>query len=240
MAGLQNDMLMWLMNEAKGVERSVEGLARRLLLVNFAAIHSTSLTYTQALYRLLANPEHIEPLRQEIDAVIAEEGWTKAGIDKMHKVDSFLRESQRVDGLNLLSMTRLALRPFTFSNGVTVPAGTLVSVPASAIHADERNYSNPDKFDGFRFSRLRESEGGTATSRYQTVSTSTEHLAFGLGRHTCPGRFFAVNEVKALFAHIVATYDVKFEDGKGAPQDVCIAALRFPAKANVMFRARRK
>ena len=39
----QNDMLMWLMSEAKGVERSLEGVARRLLLVNFAAIHSTSL-----------------------------------------------------------------------------------------------------------------------------------------------------------------------------------------------------
>ena len=39
----QNDMLMWFMSEAKGVERSVEGVARRLLLVNFAAIHSTSL-----------------------------------------------------------------------------------------------------------------------------------------------------------------------------------------------------
>ena len=30
-----------------------------------------------------------------------------------------------------------------------------------------------------------------------------------------PGRFFAVNEIKALIAHIVATYDVKFEEGKG-------------------------
>jgi hypothetical protein len=39
----QNDMLMWLMSEAKGVERSLEGLARRLLMVNFAAIFTTSL-----------------------------------------------------------------------------------------------------------------------------------------------------------------------------------------------------
>jgi len=31
------------MSEAKGVERSPEGLARRLLLVNFAAINATSL-----------------------------------------------------------------------------------------------------------------------------------------------------------------------------------------------------
>jgi Cytochrome P450 len=55
------------------------------------------------LYRLLANPEYTEPLRKEIDAVIAEEGWTKAGMDKMHKIDSFLRETQRLDGLGLCS-----------------------------------------------------------------------------------------------------------------------------------------
>ncbi|KAF8467570.1 cytochrome P450 [Russula ochroleuca] len=235
-----NDMLMWLMSEAKGVERSVEGLARRLLTVNFAAIHSTSLTFTQVLYRLLANPEYVEPLRQEVDAVI-KEGWTKAGIDKMHKIDSFLRETQRIDGLGLLAVSRLALRPFTFSNGVTVPAGTLVSIPASTTHTDERIYPNPDEFDGFRFAKLRESgEEDTMTSRYQTVSTSSEHLAFGIGRHTCPGRFFAVNEVKALFAHIVSTYDVKFEEGKGVPRELCIAGLRFPGNSNVMFRTRQK
>ena len=34
---------MVLMGEAKGVERSVEGVARRMLLVNGASIHSTSL-----------------------------------------------------------------------------------------------------------------------------------------------------------------------------------------------------
>ena len=42
-ARLQNDMLMWLMSEAKGVERSLEGLARRMLAVNFTAIHTTSI-----------------------------------------------------------------------------------------------------------------------------------------------------------------------------------------------------
>ena len=41
-AEAQNDMLMWLMNEAKGAERSLGGLARRMLAVNIAAIHTTS------------------------------------------------------------------------------------------------------------------------------------------------------------------------------------------------------
>jgi cytochrome P450 len=81
-------------------------------------------------------------------------------------------------------MTRLAKRPFTFSNGVTVPAGTLVAVPSCASLRDEEVYPNPEEFDGFRFSKLRERDGDATTSRYQVVSTSTEHLAFGLGRHT--------------------------------------------------------
>jgi hypothetical protein len=51
------------------------------------------------LYRLLSNPKYLGPLRQEIEAVTGEEGWTKAGLDKMYKLDSFLRETQRIDGI---------------------------------------------------------------------------------------------------------------------------------------------
>jgi hypothetical protein len=46
----QNDMLMWLMSEAKGVERSVDGVARRLLFINFASIHTTSLASDDILF----------------------------------------------------------------------------------------------------------------------------------------------------------------------------------------------
>ncbi len=66
---------------------------------------------TQVLYRLLAYPEYIEPLRQEVDAVISEEGWTKAGIDKMHKIDSFLCETQRLDGITLRSLGSFSSTP---------------------------------------------------------------------------------------------------------------------------------
>jgi cytochrome P450 len=157
---------------------------------------------TQALCRLLSNPGYIEPLRQEADSVIAEEGWTKAGMDKLHKLDSFLRETQRIDSLgiglsdslhNNLSliynfqlealMNRIALHPFTFSNGVTIPAGTRVAAPSSAIHMDEEIYPNPERFDGFRFLKPSESERGVAEARYQAVSMSSEYMPFGFGPH---------------------------------------------------------
>lgn len=234
-----NDLLMGFMNAAKGVERSVEGFARRLLVVNFAGIHSTALTATHVLYRLLANPEYLEPLREEVDAVIEEEGWTKAGMDKLYKIDSFVRETQRLDGFAILPTSRLVLRPFTFSNGVTIPAGAIVSIPASSIHKEERVYSNPDEFDGFRFEKLRKNDQDT-TTRYQSVATSNDYFPFGIGRYTCPGRFLATNEIKALFAYIIKTYDVKFEEGKGVPRGSGFAQVRIPASANVMFRIRQK
>ncbi len=53
--------------------------------------------FTQVLYRLLDNPEYIEPLRREVEAIVAEDGWTKAAMDKMYKIDSFIRETQRID-----------------------------------------------------------------------------------------------------------------------------------------------
>jgi hypothetical protein len=46
--------------------------------------------------------------------------------------------------------------------------------------------------------------------------------------------------MKAILAHIVATYDIGFEEGKGVPREICIAGMHFPKTSNVMFRTRQK
>ena len=156
---------------------------------------------TGALYCLLSNPDYIEPLRHEVETVVAEEGWTKAAMDKMYKIDSFVRECMRTRNAGIcplippakplllilyflfpVKVSRLALRPFTFSNGVTVPAGTLIAAPSDSIHNDGDIYPNPEEFDGFRFAKLRE-RNGVAVAGYQATSTSVEYLPFSYGRH---------------------------------------------------------
>jgi hypothetical protein len=122
---------------------------------------------------------------------------------------------------------------------------------------DEEIYPNPEEFDGFRFAKLRE-RNVDAMARHQALSTSVDHLTFGYGRHAwcvfgsflpqpfavthtfsiSPGRFFAANEVKAFLAHIVVTYDIKFEEGEQAPPPLYIGSMRVPREANVMFRKR--
>jgi hypothetical protein len=44
--------------------------------------------------------------------------------------------------------------------------------------------------------------------------------------------------MKALLAHILVTYDVKFEDGKGVPPERHLGPFRVPRNANLLFRKR--
>ncbi|KAL2417885.1 Cytochrome P450 monooxygenase [Exophiala dermatitidis] len=43
----------------------------------------------------------------------------------------------------------------------------------------------------------------------QFIATSPTYLGFGHGRHACPGRFFAANELKLLMAYLLTRYDVR-------------------------------
>ena len=73
-------------------------------------------------------------------------------------------------------------------------------------------------------------------SRFMTPDLTSHNYYFALS----PGRFFAVNEAKALFAYIIVTYDFKFEEGQGVPPMSCVGELRSRPGANVMFRTRQK
>ena len=46
--------------------------------------------------------------------------------------------------------------------------------------------------------------------------------------------------MKGLLAYIIATYDLKFDEGQSALRGSRIAGVRIPANAKVMFRARQK
>ncbi|KAI9291820.1 putative cytochrome P450, partial [Neoconidiobolus thromboides FSU 785] len=39
-------------------------------------------------------------------------------------------------------------------------------------------------------------------------------LNFGMGRHACPGRFFAVQEITSLVSTLLQKYRIETKDGK--------------------------
>jgi cytochrome P450 len=46
------------------------------------------------------------------------------------------------------------------------------------------------------------------------VTVTKDFMAFGYGRHACPGRFFAANEIKLIMARILLDYDLKMPGDK--------------------------
>ncbi|KAH7012740.1 cytochrome P450 [Microdochium trichocladiopsis] len=215
-----DDMLEWILDaQSKFTDECSQNIAKVQLGLSFAAIHTTTLTATNALYDLVALPDFIDELREEAKKALAEnEGvFTSAALQSMKKMDSFLKETLRLHPATMASFQRKVLQTFSLSNGQVIPAGVTIEVPAVSVNSDPEIFPNPDKFDPLRFYKLREtakdsgSVEGAALNQF--VSVSQNSLTFGFGRHTCPGRFFAANEIKMILVNAVLRYDFKMPDG---------------------------
>lgn len=135
--------------------------------------------------------------------------------------------------LFLVWLPRLVLQPFTFSNGAYLPPGTVVAIAVQPVHTDDSNYSSPLSFEPFR--HLDETRKENLGRKVDMTATHVDYLSFGNGRHACPGRFFAANQVKLMLAILVTTYDVALEaSGKQTHRQPASANLR----AKFLFRRR--
>ncbi|KAF5347217.1 hypothetical protein D9758_011089 [Tetrapyrgos nigripes] len=192
-----NDYIQWCMDAEQNAplsqRTSIEDLTVRVLAVNFAAVHTTS-AFTYALFNLAAHPEIVDPLRKEVEHVLEREGWSKVGMVQMKLLDSFLKESERMNGVGATGLPRKVLKDFTFSNGTTVPAGSSIVAAVWAIQRDDKLYPNGNEFNPYRFFDKRSQEGEAI--KHQLVTPTLEWVLFGQGKHACPGRFFASAELK--------------------------------------------
>ncbi|KAI5993485.1 cytochrome P450 [Pisolithus albus] len=208
-----NDILQWLIDEKQ--ESSTRQATADPARVNYQLLDSCASfpqsttnmfwqTFTQALYNLPAYPRYVGPLREEVDAIIRERGWTKEAIASMRKVDSFLAETQRLKGVltcrclaarryregdipcpSFSQHAKKAMKDPTLSDRTFVPKGTHLCVPTYVVHRDGAVYDNPGVFNPFRFSRL--CDDGDASARHQMAGVTQDHFPFGFGKHVWYG-----------------------------------------------------
>ncbi|KAL4936871.1 cytochrome P450 [Aspergillus oleicola] len=225
--------ISWMVKRHHDSKTAAERASINQMVLSFVALHTTSMTAASVLLDLAERPEYMEPLREEISMVISEDGWktaknglrhmSKLSFQKMSRLDSFIKESQRVHPLNLVEGWRAVRKEFTFANGLKVPRGAQLAWPLWGLYNSSftpvlsPSYNagagnpGPEIFDGFRFSKLRDchSPGG---QKHSAVSTSEDSLNFGHGPHACPGRFFAIHEIKTLVVNILVDYDIRIKD----------------------------
>ncbi|KAL0260205.1 hypothetical protein SLS55_003889 [Diplodia seriata] len=115
----------------------------------------------------------------------------------MPKLDSFMKETLRLYPLQFANFQRKVLKPFSLSTGQLIPASTVIEVPTMAVSLDASRFPHPHRFDPWRFWRLRTAPGADPTG-HQFATVAADGTNFGWGRHACPGRWFAANEIKML------------------------------------------
>jgi cytochrome P450 len=100
-------------------------------------------------------------------------------------------------------MTRRALADVKLPTGDILPEGARIATSTS-LHHDASHYDDPMVFKGHRFIEWRGTDRENASN---LVSTGLASLGFGHGKHACPGRFFASNEIKVALCHLLMKYD---------------------------------
>jgi cytochrome P450 len=114
-----------------------------------------------------------------------------------HRIPDFIEEVLRTQTPARVNF-RLARRTAEIA-GVTVPAGTVVTVALGAANRDPRHFEEPDEF------RL-----GRANVR--------DHIAFGRGLHACPGAPWARLEAQITLERFLArTSEIRISEAAHGP-----------------------
>ncbi|KAG9230925.1 cytochrome P450 [Amylocarpus encephaloides] len=189
-------------------------ITHEMIQLLWAAGHSPGSALTQMVFSILEHTSYLPILRKEAEEAIALYGWTEKAFSKLPVQDSYIREVNRLYPTFSLNATRTVMKvPFTFSDGLTLPVGTRIALPAQAIQRDSEFCRDPLEFDGFRFIKLAQADArqDDGVNIWAASNSGKTNLSFGYGNHACPGRFLAVRMLKVVFTKLILEYDVSWD-----------------------------
>jgi cytochrome P450 len=194
-----NDYIQWALHDAFShddpAERTPEMITKRLTVLSFAAIQSSVITITNAIFDIASSPRSgdiQQSLQDEVVSITSErqgQEWKRASLASMIRVDSALRESMRLWGFISRGVMKKVVAPegVFLPSGEHLPYGAKVGVTSYGIHHDESVYSNAGQYEAFRFSTATEAkqqDGAGAIIKPANLITTDERLmAFSHGRH---------------------------------------------------------
>ena len=130
------------------------------------------------------------------------------------------------------------MEPLTLSDGTYLPKGTFIAVAAASPPLDPEVTPDPETFDAFRSYRKRLEPG--ESTRHQYGMVDKDHMHFGHGKHVCPGRFLAVNELKLILGFFLLNYNLKYPEGKGRPVNKTVDEFIFADPTATVLIKKRK
>ncbi|KAG2188565.1 hypothetical protein INT44_001320, partial [Umbelopsis vinacea] len=220
------DDFMHMMLQTPGADDHIqtpEETAFWLKDIAFASIHTTSTFTSFAAHDLSDRPDIQDLLRKEIKETIEQHGeLTPELTAKMPIMDSFLRESLRLQS-DFVGFRHKAMKDTVLQGGLTIPKGSTVGLSVYDAHLDPEiqdiGSSNVplSEIDPLRFVGQRSKK---------STAVGTDFLIFGVGAHSCPGRYLASQEIRYILSCLLQQYDISTttKDGKRAPNQLALVS----------------
>ncbi|KAF2069102.1 hypothetical protein CYY_009574 [Polysphondylium violaceum] len=193
-----DDVLYTLMNSKykDGSELLDEQIVGIMIGLLFAGQHTSSITLTYTIFYLLNNAQYLDPVMSDIKEFVQEESNGEINFDnlkKMTRLETVIREVLRLHP-PLIFLMRKAMEPMQYKD-ITIPAGHLVAVSPQVGMRLESVYKNANEFRPERFD--------------QEEKTPFSFIAFGGGKHGCPGENFGILQIKTIWTIISQKYNLE-------------------------------
>nr|Q0CRW7.2 RecName: Full=Cytochrome P450 monooxygenase sttB; AltName: Full=Aspterpenacid biosynthesis cluster protein sttB; AltName: Full=Ophiobolin family sesterterpenoid biosynthesis cluster protein B [Aspergillus terreus NIH2624] len=237
------DCIQWALDQPVSDDcKTAEAIARRLVVISLGTIDTVAGVLVKQLTHLASHPECHEEIRAEIRECLAEDdnGWTLKSTGRMKKLESFIQESLRMSSgaISLSGMRIVTGSGFRLDDNTVLPRDSFIAIPTRNILYDPEVFPEPEKFDPFRFYKIKEDEKN-AGSRSNRRDIRASWLAFGYGRQACPGRFYAINAMKTILGEILLKYDIRLAEKQAPRIDIDLDPMLAPVRStDLEFRVR--
>ncbi|RIB30415.1 cytochrome P450 [Gigaspora rosea] len=219
-------------------DKYLDNLFGELYNIVFASVSTTSRFFTLAIFDYAGRPELWNELYEEQLKIHNESNGGNLSIEdvnKMVKLDCFVKESLRHSADIAIIPHTVMSDSFTFSNGITVPKDRDIY-----LYMKDSAFSN--KFFGETSNEFQPKRHMTSFSNGKIVhSPATKvdksFMMFGGGKRACPGRFFAINEIKMCLHKLILRYNIRTESGKIVPPKIKTSTY-VPSDSGLIFENR--
>ncbi|KAI4640989.1 uncharacterized protein J4E78_010465 [Alternaria triticimaculans] len=197
----------------------ISNLAANLL---GAGADTSSSTLQTAVLAMRAFPETLEPAWEELDRVV---GRTRSPTldDDLPYLRAFVKEVFRWRSVAVIGGTAHAPTQDDHYNGYYIAKGTWVQGNVWAIHHNEREFPNPDRFNPRRF---------LETDDKRPFPGEKGYMTFGWGRRSCAGQALAEQGTHLSIARLVWAYKVEPEVDPNTGEQVPVDIFKFTSGSN--------